>query len=233
VIDLQWLGSGRIRVGFNIGGRIAYAHEFVPANLLTTVYMTTANLPVRYEIVATGAAAAQTDLVAICSGVTSEGGFTDERAFYFSANNTISAISASTRRAIVSIRPKATFNSIVNRGKIVLDEMDLSSASQPILWEIVYGATLGGTPSWNSVNDSSIVEYDVAGTTITGGITIKSGYCGSGGATRFTLGATELASKLPLVLDPAGANPINLSLVATATTGTATVLGALGWKEMR
>ncbi len=233
IIDLQWLGVGRVRVGFDIGGTIIYVHEFLHANVLSTVYMTTANLPLRYEIAATGAAGAQTDFIAICSGVTSEGGFSEERAFNFSADNGITLVSVTTRRAILSIRPKATFNSIVNRGTIVLAEIDMTTAGNPALWEVVYGGTLGGVPSFASVDASSIVEKDVAGTTVTGGTVIKSGYCGTGGATRVSLGTKDLDSRLPIVLDPAGANPINLSLVITSFTGTVTVAGAIGWKEMR
>jgi hypothetical protein len=32
-IDLEWLGVGRVRVGFVIGGSIYYVHEFLHANL--------------------------------------------------------------------------------------------------------------------------------------------------------------------------------------------------------
>jgi hypothetical protein len=233
VIDLQWLGVGRVRIGFDLGGSVIYVHEFVHANVLTSVYMTTANLPLRYEIVATGAAGAQTDLIAICSSVSSEGGFTEERAFGFSANNGIATISVTTRRAILSIRPKATFNSIVNRGKIVLDSIDLTTAGNPALWEVVYGATLGGTPAFGSVDADSIVESDVAGTTVTGGIVAQSGYCGTGGASRVSNGSREILNRLPLVLDAAGANPTNLSLVITSFTGTVTAAGSIGWRELR
>ena len=47
-IDIEWLGVGSVRVGFVINGQLITAHTFYNANSLTTVYMQTANLPIRY-----------------------------------------------------------------------------------------------------------------------------------------------------------------------------------------
>jgi hypothetical protein len=52
--DYEWLGMGAVRIGFVIDGRFIVAHTFKNANDLTTVYMQTANLPIRYEIETTG-----------------------------------------------------------------------------------------------------------------------------------------------------------------------------------
>jgi hypothetical protein len=50
IIDFQWLGAGRVRVGFDINGLVYYVHAFNNANQNDSVYMRTATLPVRYEI---------------------------------------------------------------------------------------------------------------------------------------------------------------------------------------
>src|SRR5210317_441512 len=52
--DYEWLGMGAVRVGFVIDGKFITAHTFLNANSLSTVYMQTANLPIRYEIETTG-----------------------------------------------------------------------------------------------------------------------------------------------------------------------------------
>src|SRR6056300_783741 len=52
--DYEWLGMGSVRVGFVIDGKFIVAHTFLNANNLTTVYMQTANLPIRYELETTG-----------------------------------------------------------------------------------------------------------------------------------------------------------------------------------
>jgi hypothetical protein len=232
-MDTQWLGVGTVAVGFEIDREPFYVYFFHNAGIVDSTYMTTANLPIRYEIENTGATDEVGVFRQICSAVATEAGAVDDKSYYtFSANNGITPVSVTTRRAVISIRPKATFNSIVNRGQIIPDTFDVTTASQNILWEIVYGATIGGTPAWNSANDDSITEFDVAGTTITGGIVIASGYLNAGGGAARTRLGEALNNALPLTLDIDGANPIPLSLVATAFTGTATVTAAFNWREV-
>lgn len=73
-IDFEWLGVGTARFGFVVNGAFILCHQADHANMATTVYTSSPNLPLRYEISngGTGAAAA---LDAICSTVISEGGF--------------------------------------------------------------------------------------------------------------------------------------------------------------
>jgi hypothetical protein len=74
--DIEWLGVGSVRVGFVINGQLITAHTFNNANNLTTVYMQTANLPIRYEIERAGTLTAGTyTLQQICSSCISEGGY--------------------------------------------------------------------------------------------------------------------------------------------------------------
>lgn len=43
MIDLQWLGVGRVRIGFVVNGVTYYVHQFLHANKISTVYMSNAN----------------------------------------------------------------------------------------------------------------------------------------------------------------------------------------------
>ncbi len=73
-VDLEWLGVGIVRTGFVVDGQYINCHTFYNANsTLTTVYMTTAVLPVRYEI--TNNATTASSLTQICATVISEGGY--------------------------------------------------------------------------------------------------------------------------------------------------------------
>lgn len=72
-IDIEWLGVGTVRVGFVIDGAFVIAHKFHHANNIVGTYMTTATLPVRYELISTGPSAT---LKHICNTVISNGGFT-------------------------------------------------------------------------------------------------------------------------------------------------------------
>lgn len=141
-----------------------------------------------------------------------------------------------TRRAVLSIRPAATFNSITNRSRI--DPVTVSIYTDAaIYYEVIRGGTLGGSPSWASAGSNSAVEKDVAGTTVTNGDVVAAGYIAtSGGAAkadaRVTLTDNGLLP-LPLALDSAGANPIVFSVVATSVSGTANVAASVQWTEIR
>jgi hypothetical protein len=234
IIDLQWLGVGRVRLGFDIGGIIVYCHQFMNANALTSVYMGTANLPVRYELTMTGATTATT-MLQICQSVISEGGFESERGYLFTANNTVTPITATTRRPILSMRPKASFNSLPNRGFIEPLTADVQIGSGSALVEVVYNGTLTGA-SFASVNVNSLVEFDVAATAISGGIVVQSFYVSGGGPTARISRGTELGGLigrlLTLTLDAGGTVPDTLSLVVTSFTGSVDAAGALQWKEL-
>lgn len=232
LIDFEWLGSGRVRMGFFIDGLPVYCHQFLHANVLSTVYMTTPNLPLRYQVENTAAAASATDLKAICATVVSEGGFERARGVTHSANNGTTTISVSTRRAVLSIRPKLTFNSIENRGLVlpqvyrILDDGNVS-----IFYEIVLNATLGGVPSWVSVADNSLIEYDVAGTTVTGGEVLDAGYVGSAAQVSVGTVVEQILRDVPLALNQAGDTADILSIVCTSLGAGTAVAAALTVKE--
>lgn len=81
-IDYEWLGVGRVRLGFVVNGKFYIAHEFNHANLTQGVYITSPNLPVRYEIRGAGSNTASGNLGQICASVMSEGGFDPTGAIY-------------------------------------------------------------------------------------------------------------------------------------------------------
>lgn len=81
-IDLQWLGVGDVRVYFyNNNGGWNLAHTFEHTNLLDTVYITTANLPITYEMFNTGVPASTPSMLQICSSIKSLGGYVEKGYF--------------------------------------------------------------------------------------------------------------------------------------------------------
>lgn len=241
LIDLEWLGTGRVRFGFVIGGQIYYCHEVLNSNRTDTVYMTTANLPLRCEITNVNGAAAAS-MRQICSQVASEGGFQDELGIPLSASNGATTISVTTRRPVLSIRPRLTFNGIVNRARIDPARFWAFSEDQPVYAELVYGGVLTNASFANVDTTHSVIERDVAATAITGGVTIAAIPIPAS-----SIGINEspssniitVLSRLPLALDTAGAHPTtpltdNLSVVVTSIPGTATdISGGIDWKEIR
>lgn len=243
VVDLEWLSSGRVRMGFFMNGAIVYVHEFLNANVLATPYMTTANLPLRYEIENTAATSGSTTLLQVCAMIASEGGFSIELGFPFMASNGTTTISVTTRRPILSIRPRALFNSIANRVSLLPEHFNVYSQDQDIFYEIVYGGTLTDASFANVDATYSAMEKDVAATAISGGVVLDSGFVvvGAGPGSNTASGAQleSLLSKLPLTLDKAGAHPTSpltdsLSIVTTSIPSGATdVSASLSWRELR
>ncbi len=206
--------------------------------------MTTANLPVRYEIEVSGQVTGTYSMQQMSAMVASEGGFELERGIPMAVDmQATGTLSITTRRPILTIRPAATFNGIVNRGTIVPDGYNIFSDDQDIYYEIVYGGFLN-TSNFQAVNGTfSQVEYDFLATSISGGFVIDAGIVevGSGpGQSRAPGRINEaLTSKLPLALDINGDHPgpiltDNLTVVVTSIPGTATdAAAAFKWKELR
>ena len=232
IIDMEWLGVGRVRFGFNVAGVTYYCHQVLNANVLTLPYMNTANLPLRWEIHNTGTAAGTTSMTAICGSIVSEGGAQSPVALRFGVGNATMIASISSRVALLTIRPKTTFNSITNRTRVSIFDVDIynNDGTTGGYWELLLNTTLGGSPVYNSVDANSGVEFDVAGTTCTGGTVVAAGTCPPAHQSTETV----LDSKWPLTLDIAGTGQDTLTLAVRAYTGSiSNAAGAMRWKEER
>jgi hypothetical protein len=233
--DIEWLGVGRVRYGFNIDGMTIYAHHVNNANVgIAAPYMRSGTLPLRYEIVNDGTGAAS-ELVAMCSVVFSEGGFERERGIPFTANRGIASASVGVRRPVITIRPKATFNGLTNRGEITPISVDIFTATESVLVELVHNGIIFATGGFVSADPNSITEYDISATVISGGHVVQSfpvSTAGTGANERGG-GGSPILSRLPLTLDIDGNNPLPLSVVCTPLSGTASVLPTINWDEVR
>lgn len=234
-IAIEWLGVGQVSCGFVVDGAFRYCHQFNNANNVTSTYMTTANLPVRYEIENTGTVSGALALRAICCSVISEGGFEGGRGYPFHASNGTTTVGVTTRVPLLSLRPKATFNSIVNRGEINITNVSALASDNAAYIEVVYDGTLTGA-SFASVADDSITEKDTTANAISNGIVVGGFYVPAASTASSTspgVDTQQVLSRLPLTLDKAGANPKVISLVATSFSGTSNVSTSFNWQEYR
>jgi hypothetical protein len=179
-MDFEWLGMGNVRCGFIINGQFIVCNVFYTANILTTVYMTTAILPLRLEITNTGATASSSSLKQTCSTVISEGGYEQSSVDHVARRTTLLGTIGTTFLPLVSIRLKSTA-----LGAVVLPNrlQVLPTTNQNYEVALVKNATLTGA-SWSTVPTDNIVEFDVAATAITGGTIVQTDYVttsGSGG----------------------------------------------------
>jgi hypothetical protein len=233
VVDLQWLGVGRVRVGFDLGGVVVYVHQFLHANVITSVYMKTANLPVRFEVTNTGVAASATTMRQICCAIVSEGGVEDARALQFAAGRGATTLGVTTRRPVLSLRAKTTGpNGVRNTGIIRPVAASLFAGANTAYYEIVVGGTLTGAAFAAFDATNSIAEIDTSATAISGGNVVEIGYCPSGAANspsskddRFYRDFALVYSSLLNVQDV-------VSVVVTSTSGTTNVLADMTWREL-
>jgi hypothetical protein len=114
-IDIEWLGVGTVRTGLVIDGIFYLIHKFHHANIRDNVYMTTPNLPLRYQIIATGSTNTQGSMIEICGTVISEGGFAPLGIIQSIIRPTVLSIAKNTESAILAIRLKDSFKRAYNR----------------------------------------------------------------------------------------------------------------------
>lgn len=234
VIDFQALYVGRVRVGFDVDGVLYYVHQFTHANKIAVPYIQTANLPIRCGMTCTGTVT--TTMNFICCSVLSEGGQDDTTGYLFSQEGNVTAGSG-TDTHILSIQPKALFNSIANRTKFVLESIDfVVTGANPITWKLVIGQAITGTTAFIDENTTySAFEYNILGT-LNGSpaIVIAQGYLAATNQAK-QASNTRVPFKYPITLDAAGVARVNgrLSVIVQGVGGTSATRCTLNWKEIR
>jgi len=225
---------GRVRVGFDIDGAIRYVHEFMNAGVLTVPYIQSLALPI--QMLVTSAGSAKTAFFK-CAAVSSEGGLSEDLAYQFATlEQTVTAASGA-RTHLVSLRPLTTFNSIPNRGRLLVNSVDVMvTGDRPVLWELCIGSTFSAAPTWGAVNATySAAEQSTAvGTLTAAGLVIASGYVAASAQAKSSTSA-KLSQRYPISLDKAGAVRANgtLSLLVSAIGGTSATRAVLNFSEVR
>jgi hypothetical protein len=178
-MDLEWLGVGSVRMGFVINGVFVLCHTFNHANIITSTYITTASLPLRYELFnETGTTGAST-LKQICSTVISEGGYElrgKQQSIGTPILTPMTFAVAGTYYPILGIKLKSTR----------LDAIVIPTATSILglgngknyQWRVVSGATISGG-SWVDASVESSVQYNITGTSASGGKVLASGFVNS------------------------------------------------------
>lgn len=238
-MDFEFLGMGRVRMGFNINGVIVYAHQFLHSNLDEVPYMQTATLPI--QMLLTGVST-PTLCDAFFKGalVISEGGLLKERGFTFASPERAVVAASGARTHLFSVRPKLLFNGIVNRESYVTRTLELvhtQANGNPVQWELVAGVNFSPNPTWTDVNTQfSGTEVSTAGTflNLIGGVVLKSGYVSAGNQGQ-NIVSIPLDLHHPITLNRAGQNtPVGtLSVLVSGIGGTAAIRGCLNFTELR
>jgi hypothetical protein len=234
VIDFEWLGVGQVRVGFDFGGQTVYAHRFQHANIGTSVYMKTPNLPVRWEIF-NSAASAGSYMDAVCCSVQSEGG-ANPLAVQRTASRGATPVPnvTTTLQSVFAIRLQSAYNRATVfplNGSAVTTDTGVDYYGQ-----LVLNPTLGGALSYSPVTNSPI-EISNTVQTVAGGTVLSefygiSGAPGKSGAASITTSA-DLNSVLALASDYAGtSDQLVLAIRTLSGTSADSFYAQIDWLEL-
>lgn len=233
--DFEWLGIGRVRCGFVINGLFYVAHEFYHSNSVTAVYMSTPNLPLRLELINSGAAA-QTTLDHICSTIMSEGGIEKNgKLLYISTGGTpVVAASASTIYAVVGIRLKSTaLDSVIDIVKVAIQ---IQSASESGEWTLRLNPTVANVFTYQDVTNYAVQRaLGGATNTVTGGTILQGGFSNSDAAASGGNGGTEINIENAIRLGSTiagAADTLVLCWMPNATTTNNSIEGAITIREL-
>lgn len=220
--DLEWLGVGRVRVGFVVDGEIRWCHEFNHANTLSGVYMTTATLPLSYRIHNASAQASGATMKQICSSVMSEGGYEPAGPIYIGGAGIAGVQSITNETFFAAIRMASGRTDNV----ILPTQVDVASDGNAIAqWRLYLNPTISG--SWHAAANGRGNVETMSGGTVSGGTIVDSGLLSGKGSVVFS---SESALALSLGKNSNGSSDV-LALTIQCETPMK-VTGHIGWREL-
>ena len=234
-MDVEWLGLGTVRLGFVIDGIFIHCHSFHHANSITSTYITTASLPLRYEIENLDTTASISTLKQVCSTVISEGGYElrgKQRAIGTPISTPRDLTATGVAYPVVSVRLKSspdrldaivipTAASILGVGNGAFFEWKLQSNA----------TTSGGT--WTSAGTDSAVEYNLSGVSSSGGSTLAKGYISSTNQSANSIDILKAALfQFQLGRNGFTSTPEEFSILVETKAAGDDVYAALDWEEI-
>jgi hypothetical protein len=234
-MDIEWLGLGTVRAGFVINGKFIHCHSFHHANIINSTYISTASLPLRYEITNTGITTSSSTMKQVCSTVISEGGY-ELRGLQQAVSLPIGAprdlTTAGTYYPVISIRLKTTPNRL--DAIVILTALSIMGITNNANynWQVVAsGVTSGG--SWVTAGLDSSIEYNITGSSFSGGRVLASGYTNGSnqGSTPVDI-LKEALFKFQLERNGLTGSPYELTLIAASASAGADILASMDWEEI-
>lgn len=224
VIDYEWLGVGRVRIGFVYNGIPYYVHQFNHANIQSGVYMSTPNNPIRYEIENDGTGAAS-ELEHICSSVISEGGIQKNGILRHTDSGALSGLSAGATYAAIGLKLQAGKLD----GIVELEDISLLSTSQndQAHWSIRFNPTVAGTFTYANETNSVVMSAKGAkANVISNGLEVDGGYFSTAQA---AVAAVPNALRIGAGID---GTVDEILLCVTPITNNITIEASLTWREL-
>jgi hypothetical protein len=229
-MEFEWLGVGSVKVGFAINGQFITVHQFNHANILDKVYMTTATLPLRYEIENTAATATTSTLRQICATVLSNGGYDRKPEVWSASRNTLFQNVGTTFVPLAAVRLiEGRMDSVVQIARLNV----ATTTNNLFEYALFRNPTLtGGT--WVQNTPTQDTEYNVTATAMTGGTIVRRGFL-AGSNQNNAATDLEIDNGFDLQLGRTNADsPVSdvycLGIRTVSSTGDA--IGSIQWHEL-
>ena len=229
-MEFEWLGVGSVKVGFAINAQFITVHQFNHANILDKVYMTTATLPLRYEIENTAATASASSMRQICATVLSNGGYDRKPEIWSASRNTLFQNIGTTFVPLAAVRLVAgRMDSVVQIARI-----NVATTTNTLFeWGLFRNSGLtGGT--WVQNTPSQDTEYNVTATSMTDGVIVSRGFLAGSNQNNAQI-TLEFDNSFDLQLGRTNADsPVSdvycLGIRTVSSTGDA--IGSIQWHEL-
>ena len=232
-MDVEWLGLGTVRIGFIINGEFVHCHSFHHANLITSTYITTASLPLRYEITNTNTTTATSTLKQICSTVLSEGGYElrgSQQAVGTTITGAYNLTASGTYYPPVAIRLKAANLDAI--AIVTAVAIMASGGTANYSWRVNQAATVSGG-TWTSAGVNSSVEYNLSGVSSSGGRILAQGYFAGGNNNQVPIDILkEAVFQSQLERDGLTSTPYEISVTVAASSNNQGVYASMDWEEI-
>lgn len=228
-VQYLWHGYGAIVYYVFDGLRWAPCHIINYSNANTTPHVLNPTLPLRAKVVNTGNTTNLTlktaSMGAYIEGKSGEGSPPVIGALGSKGNT---KATSTTEGAIITYRVKATNvlgGTNTNKIRVKFPTLSIASSSgaQDIKFRLVLNTTLGGSPSFADFDtNTSVIQTDTAGTTLSGGRELYTQYVPNG---------TNLAppvEALGITLNPGD----QITIAATSLSGTPNAFGGMSFTEL-
>lgn len=229
--EYEWLGVGSVVMGFIINGNLVVAHQFDNANISPSVYITSATLPVRYEIENTDGTASSSAMKQICVSVISNGGYEKKSLQSIVRRTTaVSAPVAGTIYPLVTLRLASDrLNAVILPSQYHLQP----TASGSYEYFLIRNGTLTGA-SYDTTTFPN-VDYDVTATAITGGTIIEHGYfdaTAQSAAPALISAEYNFSYQIGRNSFTSTSDTLTLAFATFTSTGSPAAIGALGFYDL-
>jgi len=228
-IDMEWLGVGSVRTGFVINGQYIVAHTFHHANIVPSAYITTACLPVRYEIRALSASApATSNLTQVCSTVISEAGYTEPLTLF----SNLAPISGTytSWTPVVSMRLASTRLDAITQARQVDIALTASGTAQWALWST---SNVSGVAFTSPFQNSSVIVGQGGTMNVASSYQLASGIITNGGGNTATATLVELQNYFSqLGRDSFTSVSDTITLAVISASGSPSGYALFSWQEL-